>query len=346
MTSFSQVYDVQNLQRAYRWVLSSSDTRYKNYFREGYAAYALASAHNLHILHRQIQHGSYLPSHASKVYLPKTSGILRPISLLTINDQIAYQACVNVIAKELQKRVRKRRLVTVFYHLYAGDSSPFFYLRWQRCYSSYANTVRRNFANGYKYVATFDMTAFYNSIDHHVLKVFLNQTRIDPDTTQFLVRNLKHWTEATWSVGRGRLIYHEHGIPQGPSCSGMLSKVVLQHLDTVGDRKSKDVRARPGSLDSWRGICSKSPEHDADHGEAEECSNGRCVAFEVASQATVTTDPRERSFDDPPFRQHLKSSSVRSLDDLQAPGTSAPHRHRHLASRVSAVSKNAFDERE
>ena len=60
-------------------------------------------------------------------------------------------------------------------------------------------------------------------------------------------------------------------------------------------------RAHPGSLDSWRGICSKSPEHDADHGEADECSNGRCVAFEVASQATVTTDPRERSFDDPPF---------------------------------------------
>ena len=62
-----------------------------------------------------------------------------------------------------------------------------------------------------------------------------------------------------------------------------------------------DLRAHPGSLDSWRGICSKSPEHDADHGEADECSNGRCVAFEVASQATVTTDPRERSFDDPPF---------------------------------------------
>ena len=76
------------------------------------------------------------------------------------------------------------------------------------------------------------------------------------------------------------------------------------------------LRAHPGSLDSWRGICSKSPEHDTDHGEAEECSNGRCVAFEVASQATVTTDPRECSFDDPPFRQHLKSSSVRSLDDL------------------------------
>jgi hypothetical protein len=61
------------------------------------------------------------------------------------------------------------------------------------------------------------------------------------------------------------------------------------------------LRAYPGSLDSWRGICSKSPEHDTDHGEADECSDSRCVAFEVASQTTVTTDPRERSFDDPPF---------------------------------------------
>jgi hypothetical protein len=51
------------------------------------------------------------------------------------------------------------------------------------------------------------------------------------------------------------------------------------------------LRAHPGSSDSWRGICSKSPEHDADHGEADECGNGRSVAFEVASQATVTADP-------------------------------------------------------
>ena len=92
--------------------------------------------------------------------------------------------------------------------------------------------------------------------------------------------------------------------------------------------------------------CSKSPEHDADHGEANECSDGRCVAFEVASQATIATDPGERPFNDPPFGQDLKSGSIRSLDDLQSPGTSAPHRHCHLASRISAISKNALDERE
>lgn len=242
MSTFSQVYEIRNLRRAYRWVLSSPDPRYKNYFRQDYAAYALATELNLRILSRQIKSGRFTPSHASKVYLPKASGILRPISLLTVNDQIAYQACVNVIAEELQKKIKKRSRVTVFYHLYAGKRSSFFYLQWEKSYAVYSNAIRENFASGFRYIASFDLTAFYDSIDHHVLRVFLQRTGIDPDTIGFLLSNLKHWTEATWSAGGGRLIYHEHGIPQGPSPSGMLSEVVLQHLDVVGDRKSKEVR--------------------------------------------------------------------------------------------------------
>ena len=242
MSTFSQVYDVRNLRRAYRWVLSSPDARYKNYFRNEYAAYALGTDLNLRILSRQIRSGRFTPSHASKVYLPKASGILRPISLLTVNDQIAYQACVNVVAEELQKRTNKRRRVTVFYHLYAGTSSPFFYLRWEPSYAAYANAIRANFGMGLRYVANFDLTSFYDTIDHHVLRVFLQRSGDDPDTIGFLLNNLKHWTDVTWSKGRRRPIYHGHGIPQGPPASGMLSEVVLQHLDAIGDRKSKDVR--------------------------------------------------------------------------------------------------------
>ena len=89
-----------------------------------------------------------------------------------------------------------------------------------------------------------------------------------------------------------------------------------------------------------------SGEHDADHGETNEGSHGCGVAFEVAGQASIATDPGERPLDNPPFGQNLKSGSVRSLDDLQSPSTGAPHRHRHFASGISAISKNAFDERE
>src|ERR1051325_4293211 len=242
MSAFSQVYELGNVRRAYRWVLSTPDPRYKNYFRADYAAYALATDLNLRILSRQIKNGGFTPSHASKVYLPKSSGILRPITMLTVNDQIAYQACVNLVAEELYKRTRKRHYKTIFYHLYAGRSSPFFYLKWERSYALYANTIRANFAAGYQYVAAFDLTAFYDSIDHHVLRVFLQRSGVDPDTIAFLLNNLKHWTEATWIGSGRRLIYHEHGIPQGPAASGMLSEVVLQHLDRVGDSGSREVK--------------------------------------------------------------------------------------------------------
>jgi hypothetical protein len=50
--------------------------------------------------------------------------------------------------------------------------------------------LRHNFANGFRYVATFDLTAFYDSIDHHVLKIFLLRSGIDVDTIGFLLTNL------------------------------------------------------------------------------------------------------------------------------------------------------------
>jgi hypothetical protein len=240
VASFSKVYDIKNLRRAYRWVLSNPDARYKNYFRNDYAAFALASETNLKFLSRQIRGGRFTPSHASKIYVPKANGILRPLSLLTVNDQIAYQACVNIVAENIHKRTKHRHSKTVFYHLYAGRSSPFFYLRWEQCYLAYANAVRRHFSAGRRYIATFDLTAFYDSIDHHVLKTFLKRSGADADTIAFLTSNLKHWTEATWSSGRSPMIFQEHGIPQGPLCSGMLSEVVLQHFDSIGDGKSKD----------------------------------------------------------------------------------------------------------
>ena len=93
-------------------------------------------------------------------------------------------------------------------------------------------------------------------------------------------------------------------------------------------------------------VCSKAPEHDADHGETDEGSNGGGIALEVARQSSVAADPCERPLDDPAFWQNLKSGSIRSLDDLQSPNAGAPYGQCHFGSGISAISKNAFDERE
>lgn len=131
----------------------------------------------------------------------------------------------------------------VFAHLYAGKSSPFFYMQWQSSYRKFANRVRDAFRNGYKFIADFDLTSFYDSIDHHVLAHFLNELKIDRDTTSFLMDCLKHWTSTTWTVGPQN-IYHGHGIPQGPLPSGMLSEAVLLHLDEAGEQGSRTIYLR------------------------------------------------------------------------------------------------------
>lgn len=241
MAGFSQLYDHTNLLRAYRWVLSNPEPFYKGHFRAAYSDYALSSEANLKFLRRQISQERYTPTQASKLYLPKSSGILRPISLLTVNDQITYQAIANVVAEAIYKKTKSRYRTNVFQHLYAGKSSRFFYLKWQDSYRAYGAALRAHFHAGYQYLASFDLTAFYDTIDHHVLRTLLRDLRIDHDTIDFLMRCLREWTCATWSDGR-QPIYHEHGIPQGPVSSGIVSEVVLRHIDDAGLRSIKDIR--------------------------------------------------------------------------------------------------------
>jgi retron-type reverse transcriptase len=243
MTDIENVFDLKNLRRAYRWMMSNTDSQYKSYFRDSYEAFAIASDTHLKWIRQEGLKERYQVTHASKVLVPKLSGILRPITLLTVEDQIVYQACVNLIADALKRKTGRRYGKRVFAHLYAGKSSPFFYMQWQSSYRKFSAKIRDAFDNGYKFVADFDLTSFYDSIDHHVLTHFLNELAIDKDTIALLMECLKHWTSTTWTVGP-RNIYHGHGIPQGPLPSGMLSEAVLLHLDEAGEQGSRTIYLR------------------------------------------------------------------------------------------------------
>lgn len=235
MNDLETAFSLQNLRRAYRWLLSNPDARYKNLFRDSYSAYALASDSNLKSLRQDLLNERYEPSHASKLYLPKPSGLLRPITLLTTDDQIIYQACVNVISDKLLPLTRKRYRKRVFSHLYAGRKSQFFYLKWQDSYRAFSRSIRRLHADRFSHVANFDLTSFYDSIDHNVLRHFMAEIGVDVELIEFLAECLRIWTSSTWS-NRSNIIYLRHGIPQGPLSSGMLSEVVLMHIDETGER--------------------------------------------------------------------------------------------------------------
>ncbi len=227
MADLDQLRHLDNLRRAWRWIRSNPDASYKSYFRPLYQHFAVAEEALLDDLSIRLRRGFYEPEPACKIYQPKASGILRPISLLSVEDQIVYQAAVNLIAEKLRPRTVRRYNKQVFGHLYAGKSSVWFYRKWSDGYKAFNEAAREAYADGYIYTASFDLTACYDSLDHRVLRHFLNKLGLDPD----FCGKLSEWLEKWTATERG--IFHNHGIPQGPLSSGLLSEVVLAHFDEI-----------------------------------------------------------------------------------------------------------------
>ncbi len=232
MGLLKDAYDPANLDRAWRWIRSNPDSEYKSYFRTAYSQFALADFALLADLQKRLKRGTYQPAHACKIFYPKRSGILRPYTLLTVEDQIVYQALVNIVAEQLFPHVKTRYLTETFGHLYAGKSSVWFYRKWSDGYKAFNKTARQAVDSGLNFTASFDLTAYYDSLDHGVLRHFLRSIGCDQEFCSALTEHLTRWTATE------RRVYHNHGIPQGPLGSGLLSEVVLQHFDSnYGDPK-------------------------------------------------------------------------------------------------------------
>ena len=107
LTDLSNVFDLRNLRRAYRWIMSNPDARYKFYFRDSYEAFAIASDTHIKWIRQEALKDRYQVSHASKILVPKPSGTLRSLTLLTVDYQIVYQAFVNVIAEILKRKLHR-----------------------------------------------------------------------------------------------------------------------------------------------------------------------------------------------------------------------------------------------
>lgn len=227
MADLDELRDPENLRRAWRWIRSNPDASYKSYFRPLYQRFAIAEDALLDDLADRLRRGVYDPEPPCKIFHPKASGILRPYSLLTVEDQIVYQAAANLIAEKLYPRVVQRYFKQVFGHLYAGKNSTWFYRKWSDGYKAFNDAARDAFAKGYVYAASFDLTACYDSLDHGVLCHFVERLGFGPEFCQKLAEWLEGWTP----TDKG--IFHNHGIPQGPLSSGLISEVVLSHFDEL-----------------------------------------------------------------------------------------------------------------
>jgi hypothetical protein len=229
----SHLTHYSNFELAFTRIVRGGNKEYKQFYRHLFSSFGLALRENLGDLISTVKAGTYEPSKATVVYQPKRSGVLRPLTILSLQDLIVYQAIVNRIAAAFEADQQKHALTKSFGAIFAGTSSPFFYRSWKRSYRAYNRGISAAFKIGNDYIADFDLVSFYELIDHNLLKTCLEQRVKNAELIDLLLKCLRRWT----SDKAGDHMWH--GVPQGPEPSAFLAECFLFRFDRMA---FKDIR--------------------------------------------------------------------------------------------------------
>lgn len=236
-----ELTSLNNLRLAWIRTLSGENADYRVLQRIELDAFGWADEQNLRHLQRELIEGAFGASATTKVYIPKSSGLLRPITVLRVNDAVVYQAIANIIAARIRRKIAPQYLRTAFSDILNSphSRSAFFFRPWKYGFKRLDDARRRAFARGFTWLGELDLASFYDIVDHRVLRTVLAES-CDEDVLQLLLSSLSTWTT---HVG-GLSISHGHGIPQGPIPSSFLAECVLHGLDVKMQKLTDTVYFR------------------------------------------------------------------------------------------------------
>lgn len=223
---WNSVISTPNLTLAWRRINAGRNIQYKNIFRPAYLTYEAGADVHIKKLHKALSVGAWEPHHATRIYLPKPSGLQRPLTLLRIEDQIVLQAIANIFAKRLREKRKKIEMSSVFSNVLTKNTESVFFVRsWRQTYSKSQEKCLDIYTKGAKWFAEFDLAAYYDTISHDLLL-----KNVWPQTLNHgAIEKIKHWL-ATWSADSVDRIT-SHGIPQGPLASDFLAEAFLLPID-------------------------------------------------------------------------------------------------------------------
>jgi hypothetical protein len=221
----ASLISLRNLDLAWSRITTAKNMQHKRMFRHLYQAYEPGRRANLKLLHDKLQ-GAWKPTNPIRLYMPKASTLLRPLSLLSLDDQIVLQAIANKIAEQMAQRRAAVERNVVFSNCLNTDSQSIFFLQdWRRTYGGFSTRLARHLAAGNHWIAHFDLAAFYETISHRALQNIVAPSGGGSDVWKLI----REWL-CVWTSGAGGIPV-DHGIPQGPVASDFLAEIFLLPLD-------------------------------------------------------------------------------------------------------------------
>ncbi len=224
---YNKLISQNNLELAWRRIVTGRNLQYKKIYRPIYLAYEIAYRENINHLHQRLK-GAWRPTTPDRIFFPKPTGLQRPLTLLSIEDQIVLQSVANIYANKLFERRKKVECSQVFSNLLSDlKDSKFFLQDWHISYSTFQQKCIDYFYEGFKWIAYFDLAAFYDTLSHSTLIRLISPRGGDQDTWSLV----KSWFRVWSSIGNSS--YIEHGIPQGPLASDFFAECFLLPLDEI-----------------------------------------------------------------------------------------------------------------
>lgn len=240
--NYGALVSTNNLTLAWRRISTGFNLQYKRFFRDLYLAYEISHEANIRRLRRSLK-GGWRPTPPYRVFLPKPSGLQRPLGFLAIEDQIVLQAVANLFARKIEPRRRNVEKSVVFSNILNKSHDSIFFLEdWHKTYRLFEKQCEIHFRDGYRWIADFDLAAFYETISHEMLVRAVFPRGGSRDLCDRIRTWLRCWTGPP---GANEM---DHGIPQGPLASDFLAECLLLPLDEAlkGNCGSRDVTGGHG----------------------------------------------------------------------------------------------------
>lgn len=175
----------------------------------------------------EIESNLYSPTTAYIAEVPKPNWAIRPGTILTIKDHVAYTSFVNDCFAQLHSTlIWSQNEIDFAYRLNQDTTSTSWFYGQYLGWKAFKEKGLELLTQGYSHVVFTDITGFYENIDHSLLLSDLRQIAAPNNAIENIRQCLKHWSH----VGT-------KGIPQGSCASHLLAKLYLN----VVDQKLKDM---------------------------------------------------------------------------------------------------------
>ena len=207
LTNISQFIDVELLQDSYRSLNKNSSPGVDGKYWHNYS---LESLFRLPELLTEFKRGKYRAPLIRRVYIPKGKTGERPIGIPTIEDKI------------LQESVR--RVLTPVYEEEFKDFS-FGFRRGYSTHKAIDLMFKEVSFKGLHYIIDADIKNYFGSIDHAILRDFLDRRVVDG----VIRKMIDKWLKAGILDGK-QLSYPQDGTPQGGLVSPLLSNIYLHYV--------------------------------------------------------------------------------------------------------------------